>query len=644
MTDVSVLVRFRITDAAQVPLWAEQLELEFQPSRAGTGAAATLADGQLFSQAPVKVQPDANGEGVVRLVPNDVIQGDSYYKVRATWIDRNGTPNGLDLYKIYVPMTGGWLDELVDPSWKVAQVFYQPTKPTPWPAGSVWINSITGDMKRNQTTKLAYLGNVKGARGAQGEPGEPGAPGVNAVENQEAVAAYLASESSPVNAAVKAILDKDRKTFDLPTALVEYGARAMRPPSENRVMQSVQVVARLGGEIWYSQVAAGTAGGRESTVVVRCTAAGAYIGQMTFVDAGHGTGMFVEADANGVPWVWLSFTDHAVASGAGRFNYVRVPWAAGVSRTWAQVSSFKVTALSRATYVTAHYDEFNDEIGVRDNPASGGYQFSRHSMAAIKAGTWDPQDVIDYTPGGDWYGQGWALLDRVWYLMSGNGSTYSPYFPIQIWQLDSAGARVFVKDLESIRKSPLGPAVGGFTEPEGLAAARGPKGEPSLMLGISAGPTGGRSYTFWSVHMGVDPFVNQRYAQDGAWGETGWTDTVVETWNSPTFTPNATDLQKFEGRIIGGYLELDGVINGTFTAGANTVGKMRAGYYSPVKQRRGYAVKSMSGGSPSATVRVEINTAGDLTVWMPFGEANVAWIDLTGFRIPLFVERGVSYA
>jgi hypothetical protein len=628
-----------MTDAAQVPLWAEQVELFFRLSRAATGS-----DGALYGTAPVIVQPDANGEIVVRLVPNDEIQGNSSYRVSAKYLDRSGKYTEVDLWQIFVPKMGGWISELIDPSWSPAQMFYGPTRPEPWPKGTVWQDTITGDNWQNTPTGLVYLGNMRGPRGPEGAEGPEGKPGVNAVPAQDAVAAYLASPSSPVNAATRDIIDKDRKTFDLAKARIEYGARAMRPPSENRVMQSVQVVARLGGEIWYSQVAAGTTGGRESTVVVRCTAAGAYLGEMVFVDAGHGTGMFVEADSSGTPWVWLSFTNHAVASGAGRFNYVRVPWAAGASRTWADVASFKVTALSRATYVTAHYDEYNDEIGVRDNPASGGYQFSRHSMAAIKAGTWNPQDVMSYTPGGDWYGQGWALLDRVWYLMTGNGSTYSPYFPIQIWQLDSVGARVFVKDLESIRRSPVGPAVGGFTEPEGLAAARGPKGEPSLMLGISAGPTGGRSYTFWSVHMGVDPFVNQRYAQDGAWGETGWTDTVVETWNSPTFTPNTTALQKFEGRIIGGYLELDGVINGTFTPGSNAVGKMRAGYYSPTKQRRGVAVKSMSGASPSAAVRVEINTAGDLSVFMPFGEASVSFIDLTGFRVPLFIERGVSYA
>lgn len=638
MTDTRVQVRGRITDAAQVPLWAEQVELFFRLSRPATGS-----DGSLYGTAPVVVQPDASGEFVVRLVPNDVIQGNSSYRVSAKYLDRSGVFVDVDLWEIFVPMLGGWVSELVDPSWSPAQQFFSATEPEPWPVGTVWNDTITGDVWRNTPSGLVYLGNIKGPRGRDGKQGAQGAPGVNAVENQAAVAAYLASDSSPVNAAVKTLIDKDRKVFDLAKARIEYGARAMRPPSENRVMQSVQVVARLGGEIWYSQVASGTTGGRESTVVVRCTAAGAYLGQMTFVDAGHGTGMFVEADSNGTPWVWLSFTNHAVSSGVGRFNYVRVPWASGASRTWAQVSQYKVNALSRDQYLTAHFDEFNDEIGVRDNPASGGYQFSRHSMAAIKAGTWNPQDVMSYTPGGDWYGQGWALLDRVWYLMTGNGSTYSPYYPIQIWQLDSTGARVYVKDLESIRKSPLGPMPGGFTEPEGLSAARGPKGEPSLMLGISAGPTGGRSYTFWSVHMGVDPFVNQRYAQDGAWGETGWTDTVVETWLNG-FTGNTTDLQKFEGRIVGGYLELDGVINGTFTAGSNVVGKMRAGYYSPTKQRRGSAVKSMSGASPSATVRVEINTAGDLTVFVPFGEASVGFIDLTGFRVPLFIERGVSYA
>lgn len=44
----------------------------------------------------------------------------------------------------------------------------------------------------------------------------------------------------------------------------------------------------------------------------------------------------------------------------------------------------------------------------------------------------------------------------------------------------------------------------------------------------------------------------------------------------------------------------------------------------------------------TATVRVEVTTAGQLNVWVPVGDSPVSRVDVTGFRVPLFIDRGVS--
>lgn len=638
MTDSRVLVRGSVTDAALVPLWAEQLALEFRLSRPGTGAAASVADGALYSTAPVKVSPDANGEFVVRLTPNDLIQGDTFYQVRATWLGSSGSPESLDLYRIFVPMTGGWITELVDKSWQVAQVIYSPTQPREWPLGAVWINSVTGDMLRNQSSKLAYLGNVTGPRGPEGKPGEQGAPGVNAVPAQSAVATYLSTASSPVHAAVQDILRADRERFDLGSARLEFGARAQRPASEVRVMQSVDVVSALGGEIWYSQIGAGSTGARESTVIVRCTPDGSYVGEMTLLDAGHGTSVFIEVDEFGQIWVWSSFINEAIASGAGRYNVVRVPWAQGATRAWSYASAYKVALISGGDYTSVHYDDVNDEVGVRKNITDTKFQFSRYRRADLVAGVNAPMDVFEHTWGSDYFGQGFALLDGQWYVLSGSSETNSPVYPAQVWRLDPATSTVTLKrSVELARRSPGGGVLAGFSEPEGLAVGRGPQGEPSLVFGMSTGPTGGRAYTFWTLHMGATPYVNQAMAQDALWGDSGWASTAITGWPSNA-TPRASGSEAFGARIAGGYLEMRGMVDGAFTStgGAITLGYLRPGYYSAARFLRGLVVKQMTAANPIPDARVEIGTDGRVQVLLSaLDTGTVAWLDFTGFRVPL---------
>lgn len=425
------------------------------------------------------------------------------------------------------------------------------------------------------------------------------------------------------------------KSFDLATARLEYGGRANRAPSENRVMQSVFVSSYLEGEIWYSQVAAGTVSGRESTTVVRCTPQGAVIGEMYFQDAGHGTGMFVEANASGI-WVWLSFINQSISSGPGRYNYVRVPWVAGATRTWANVSSLVIAPLSGGDYGSAHFDEKNSLVGWRSSNAAGTVAtFSQHTLANLKAGINSPTDVFSYTWGSDYYGQGWALLDRKWYVLVGSSEETTPSFAWSIWRLEPNGTRSLVRSIERARQSPWGGPWRGFSEPEGLAVARGAQGEPVLVFGVSDGPTGGRGYTFWRLHHGATPFVSQDRPSDFEYGDTGWSDNVLVSLGSGV--TKGTGGQTFLGRLAGGYLELKGTLNGSFPAGTSTVlANLRDGWYSTSRHCRAVQPASTTSATNSLPfVRIELNVSGQLSIVVAGSDTAKTWVDLTGIRFPL---------
>ena len=424
-------------------------------------------------------------------------------------------------------------------------------------------------------------------------------------------------------------------TFSIEAATLEFGARSVRPQSENRVMQSVFVSRALGGEIWYSQVADGTVSNRESTTVVRCTPSGAVLGEMKLADAGHGTGVFVERDNAGKIWVWSTFTDYANALGQGPNLYVRVPWVAGSTRSITQISSYVVSAISGGDYLTAHLDEATGIVGVRKRATSTSYLFEQHTLANIRSGVNNPTNQITFQYEAGLVIQGWALLEGSWYVLSGSSEEAAMYSKAQITRLNPlSGERDFVRDLEASRVSANGAVYAGFSEPEGLSVGRGSDGEPALVFGVSTGPTGGRSYTVWSLHMGASPFVSATQRGDYEWGDTGWNDTGVAEWLNG-FSRETATVQSFQIRIAGGYLEMRGNINGAFAVGGNDVGMLREGYFHKTRQLRGHGVKGNVTGATSTTARIEINSVGKLSLWIASGDKAAGWVSLDGFRVPL---------
>jgi hypothetical protein len=85
-------------------------------------------------------------------------------------------------------------------------------------------------------------------------------------------------------------------------------------------------------------------------------------------------------------------------------------------------------------------------------------------------------------------------------------------------------------------------------------------------------------------------------------------------------------------RIFLGKLELLGQATGTFSPGQNIIGTIPT-QGRPRAIRRAAVSKSQTGDSPSSTCRCEVNTSGVVSVWIPFGEDPVTWVDLSGWNV-----------
>lgn len=448
----------------------------------------------------------------------------------------------------------------------------------------------------------------------------------------------LASEAVKSNKLLTAEIVKLAQTthdeFNFVQAQSNYGIR-VGGAGTTRVMQSIAVSTKPTNYILTSYATTGSVGGRESTTVVIHSAAGRAMGEMRFTDAGHGTGVFLETTDSGAMFIWLSAINHAVSMGKGRYNYVRVPWSAGTVHTWASMSKYVVSALSRDGYLTAHYDEVNGIVGVReDNDNGTGATFTVHSMASLVSGRWEPFKTMSYTYP-NLFVQGWSYLDGYWYIYSGNAESESTYYPIEIVQVNAdTGKMTARRSFEEIRNSYSGGPLYGSSEPEGITVGRSSNGNPSLVVGVSSALQGGRSHTLWYIGMGDNPFRSAGQAYDAHVGGTDWTSYPFTP--EPDFTISTQENIAFNLRRDGEYLEIRGVINGQFKSGTTKVGTLLPGFYHPTRQLRGLALKSSVGASPSIAARVDINPSGAVSITVdptPTHTGYAGWIDFGGFRV-----------
>lgn len=111
----TAVVTGTISDAAEIPMEAEGLQLVFKLNRfSGTTENLAVVTRQIV------VTPDAHGFWSQEFVPNELIVGESWYSYSARWLDPNyfgdgSGYTGVDFpdSKMWVPVAGGTFTDLL---------------------------------------------------------------------------------------------------------------------------------------------------------------------------------------------------------------------------------------------------------------------------------------------------------------------------------------------------------------------------------------------------------------------------------------------------------------------------------------------------------------------------------------------------
>lgn len=180
------IVYGRVLDPELLGMHASAVELMFE-----LNDAQFRTDGAAIAQRSVKVIPEEfSGEFTVNLASNESIVGDSWYTLRARWLDPN---MGWCEWsrRLWVPNSGGQISDLVQATPGAWQVLVSATQPVPLPTGALWFNPATSDLYRRTMAGVEHLANLKGQKGDRGIKGDKGDPGMNAVPVDEGVAFLL---------------------------------------------------------------------------------------------------------------------------------------------------------------------------------------------------------------------------------------------------------------------------------------------------------------------------------------------------------------------------------------------------------------------------------------------------------------------
>lgn len=133
-----------LLDFGQMPLVHPRIV--FTPDQAATSGFVVMPN---FG---VTVTPNMDGSFVAMLQSTTDTQPATFYRVSIEDIGGDGLyyPRAdFPDWKIIVPYGGGQLNELLDMSNPNTLLWFaQETEPNPWPVGSIWLNTITGDYFR----------------------------------------------------------------------------------------------------------------------------------------------------------------------------------------------------------------------------------------------------------------------------------------------------------------------------------------------------------------------------------------------------------------------------------------------------------------------------------------------------------------
>lgn len=442
----------------------------------------------------------------------------------------------------------------------------------------------------------------------------------DSIELQDPVMAGIIAD---IDSATRILLDSLYKApeikFDLATAKLRYGMALESGTPTKSVMQSIGVEP-VTKQTFYSQYVTGTQAGRETIIVTLCTPAGYVVGTMTFVDAGHGAGVFFEYDtATSALYVWTQFTDVANPDVGTKYHVIRTLWAAGASYVYADVASSKLLAAEGA-YKSPHYDVTTGQVGFRTNIGTTGATFTTHNMADIKAGVWAPLTTVQHT----WpvsTVQGYVPINGKWYCLTGTASSALPYVPATVYSINENGGVEYTRNVESARNN-VTDFVATDNEPEGIFTLVDDNGIPALGFGISFGSTGHRAQKIHTLAIG-----SLTLSKTSPTDDSGWSSAPV-TW-LPGFSRDTGGFP-FSVRKQGNKLILAGRIAGSFGPGLVDIGTLSAAYTVPTT-RQIVAVKQYLAASPSAVCGIELSSTGTIRTKISVAADHtgpVTWVEI----------------
>lgn len=411
------------------------------------------------------------------------------------------------------------------------------------------------------------------------------------------------SESIPplIESAITLYDNSKKFKFNLATAKVAYGAN-MGTTDIKSVAQSTGVVPE-NGYMYYSQYITGTVADRETVVVTLCRKDGSVIGSMTFYDAGHGNGVFLEyVESEAKHYVWTSVADWS-KTGNERFHVIRIPWTTGGFYTYSQVSSYVLPALD-GVYRTVHYDVTTKRVGVRSNASPSVYDLTIHDIAKLKAGIWEPVSSMLHDWGGEETIQGYVPLSGVWYMLAGSSEDWpTGSKKALIYEVNQDGSKGAEISLESMRIPMTGVKMG-TSEMEGLSTIFDDNGNGGLCAGVSYGPTGSRMQKLVTATNGTVTFTVDPAKVD----YTGWSSQGITM--QPGFSRDTT-RPYFSWAIRNGMLCLYGRIDGAFPEG-DTHFLTLPEWGKPPSTQQLVGLKNISTTSPEGAIRVQLGTGGDM--------------------------------
>jgi hypothetical protein len=191
----------RVTDFGGARLANLLPELAFIP-----GGESSAGD-WLMAKKPVPVALGATDSFDFTITSSDDMAPPQPYTIRLRYLYSDGGIASEDRWEnVWVPRGTFTIGELLAQfGISQVQVLWQATRPDPWPAQALWVNTTNGDVFRNEGTAMAVnpdlVTNIKGVKGDRGFQGVQGPPAPEAVPAMEAVAAYIELDT-PVGDAV----------------------------------------------------------------------------------------------------------------------------------------------------------------------------------------------------------------------------------------------------------------------------------------------------------------------------------------------------------------------------------------------------------------------------------------------------------